>query len=64
MNERLTMSVAEVARKLGICEKSAYTLTHRADFPVIRLGRRVRVSREGLRAWVQKQAQTGAEVSA
>lgn len=28
MNENLTMSVAEVAKALGVCEKTVYTLTH------------------------------------
>ena len=30
---RLTLSVAEAAKELGICTKNVYTLTHRADFP-------------------------------
>lgn len=55
MNEKLTMSVAEAAAQLGICEKSAYTLTHRADFPTIKIGRRIRISREGLREWIRQQ---------
>lgn len=55
MNERLTMSVAEAADHLGISLKSAYTLTHRADFPVIKIGRRTRISRDGLREWVRTQ---------
>ena len=60
MNSNLTMSVAEAARELGICEKSVYTLTHRADFPVIRIGRRTRISREGLQEWVRKQTEARA----
>lgn len=64
MNDRLTMSVAEVAKALGVCEKTVYTLTHRADFPAIRIGRRTRVSREGLREWVRNQEQNRMEVKA
>lgn len=59
MNERLTMSIAEAAKELGVCEKTVYTLTHRQDFPTIKIGRRTRISREGLRAWVQAQQQNG-----
>jgi len=55
MNERLTMSVAEAADQLGISLKSAYTLTHRQDFPTIKIGRRTRISRDGLREWVRTQ---------
>ena len=57
MNESLTMSVAEAAQQLGICTKSCYTLTHRQDFPTIKIGRRTRISREGLREWVRQQEQ-------
>ncbi len=62
MSESLTMSVAEAAQELGICTKNMYTLTRRADFPTIKLGRRTRISREGLREWVRKQAHCGVEV--
>ena len=61
--ECLTMSVEEAAEQLGICTKIAYQLTHRADFPTIKIGRRTRVSREGLREWVRQQAQNSLEVA-
>ena len=62
MNNTLTMSVEEAAQHLGVCMKTVYTLTHRADFPVIRIGRRTRISRAGLAEWVrhQEQNRTGA----
>lgn len=55
--ERLTMSVAEAAEELGVSTATAYTLVHRADFPALWIGKRVRVSRDGLREWVRMQAQ-------
>ena len=61
--ESLTMSVEEAAQQLGICTKIAYQLTHRADFPTIKIGRRTRVSREGLREWVRNQEQNRREVT-
>lgn len=61
--ESLTMSVEEAAQQLGICTKIAYQLTHRADFPTIKIGRRTRVSREGLREWVRSQEQNKTEVT-
>ena len=64
MDERLTMSVAEAAKHLGVCTKTIYTLTHREDFPVIRIGRRTRISREGLVEWVRNQDQSRTEVRA
>lgn len=59
MTESLTMSVQEAAQHLGICTKTVYTLTHRQDFPTIKIGRRTRISREGLAEWVRKQEQNG-----
>ena len=51
--QRLTLSVGEVANELGISTKTAYNLTHIHGFPAIRIGNRIRVSREGLREWVR-----------
>lgn len=65
MNENtliLTLSVAEAAKALGVCEKTVYTLTHRQDFPTIKIGRRTRISREGLAEWVRQQEQNRLEV--
>lgn len=64
MEERLTLSVEEAARELGVCSKVVYSLTHRADFPTIKIGRRTRISREGLREWVRKQENNVVEVRA
>lgn len=61
--ESLTMSVEEAAQQLGVCTKIAYQLTHRADFPTIKIGRRTRVSREGLREWVRSQEQNRMEAT-
>lgn len=57
---KLTFSVEETAQQLGVCTKIVYQLTHRADFPTVKIGRRTRVSCEGLREWVRKQEQNGA----
>lgn len=57
MENTLTMSVEEAARELGICAKSVYTLTHRADFPTIKIGRRTRIFCAGLAEWVRQQEQ-------
>ena len=62
MNENLTMSVAEAAKSLGVCEKTVYTLTHRRDFPTVKIGRRTRISRDGLAEWVRQQEQNRSEV--
>lgn len=62
MSETFTISVQEAAVHLGISERKAYYLTRTADFPTVRIGKRIRVSREGLREWVRKKEQCGGEV--
>lgn len=57
---RLTLSVAEAAKELGICSRNVYNLCHRADFPTVRIGQRVRISRAGLAEWVRAQEQNRA----
>lgn len=64
MVEKLTLSVEEAAEMLGVCTKTLYTMTHRADFPTIKIGRRTRISYEGLREWVRKQENNYSEVRA
>lgn len=61
--QRLTMSVSEMSDELGISTKTGYALTHVPGFPVIRIGHRVRVSREGLAEWVRKNESNNVEVS-
>lgn len=46
--ERLTMSVEEVARALGISRAFAYEAVHRGDIPHIKIGRRMLVPRAAL----------------
>ena len=54
--EKLALSVPEAAELLGMCPKTVYQLTRRADFPAFKAGNRTNISTEGLRAWVLKQA--------
>lgn len=61
--QRQTMSVAEMAGGMGISTKTGYALTHVAGFPAIRIGHRVRVSREGLAEWVRKNEGNKLEVA-
>lgn len=41
---------------LGMCPKTVYQLTRRADFPAFKAGNRTIISVEALRAWVRDQA--------
>ncbi len=48
MEEKLTLSVAETAKLLGIGRNSAYEAVSRGEIPVIKLGRRLLVPRLAL----------------
>lgn len=48
MDERLTYTVDEAARLLGVSRGSAYEAARRGELPVIRLGRRLVVPRARL----------------
>ena len=61
--EKLTLSVSEAAEALGICTKQCYELTHMTGFPAIRIGLRLRISRDGLREWVKSNEGNRLEVA-
>jgi excisionase family DNA binding protein len=50
--EKLTLSVDEAARLLGISPGLAYGLVHRGELAAIRLGRRILVPRHAVEALV------------
>ncbi len=54
--EKLTVTVPEMAKIVGVSTCTAYNLIHRADFPVIRIGRRAVISLDGLKRWIEAQA--------
>ena len=47
----------EAANALGISLPTFYELSNRADFPRIKVGRRVLVPVEALRAWLAREAE-------
>lgn len=53
-NDTLLLTVGQMAELLQIGINSAYDLTHRADFPAIRIGRAVRINRELLQVWLNE----------
>lgn len=60
--EKLTLSVNEAARLTGIGRDCLYRLTRRDDFPVLRLGRSIRIPRRALEAWIEREATRGTEL--
>ena len=51
----LMLNAEQVARVLGVSRAGAYQLFHRADFPCVKLGKRMMVEREKLFAWIDAQ---------
>lgn len=49
---RPLLTIPEVAERLNISTSRAWQLAQRGELPVIRIGRSVRVSEEGLAAFV------------
>lgn len=53
--ERMALSVAEVQESLGIGRNAVYNLVNRADFPKIRMGRKIIIPREAFLRWLDQQ---------
>lgn len=60
MPEKLTYNSREAAAALGVSLPTFYELANRADFPIVRVGRRVLVPVDELRAWLSREAARGA----
>ena len=56
-NLPLVLSLPQVQQVLGIGRDGVYALAHRQDFPALRVGRRMIVSRDALRAWLERQGE-------
>lgn len=58
--EKLTLNSKEAAAALGISLPTFYELANRADFPRIRVGRRVLIPVDSLKEWLAKESNKGA----
>lgn len=58
----LWLTVKQTAQLLQLSEDVVYPLTHRADFPAVRIGRAIRIDRRRLEEWAN--AHTGEAVTA
>ena len=53
----LFLNAELVGKVLGVSSTTAYELLHQKDFPSIRVGSRLIVSKEKFREWVDKQSE-------
>ena len=54
---RLTFTIPETSKLLGISEPSCYELARRKDFPSFRVGRKILVNRKKLQEWLDKESE-------
>ena len=54
--EILCYKVEDLCGLIGVSRPVAYKLAQRADFPTIRVGRRLLISKSGLEKWLEQQA--------
>lgn len=59
--EKLTLSIPEAAKRLGISNPHMRCLARTAGFPAFNVGKRVLISAKGLEEWVDKMSRMGTE---
>ena len=52
----VVLKVHHIQETLGISRQESYRLVHTAGFPVMRIGRSIRVPREAFLRWLDQQA--------
>lgn len=55
----IALTVEEAAELLRLSVRTVYELTHREDFPVLRIGKRTLIPYGLLRAWAESNATGG-----
>lgn len=53
---RITIGTKEAAAILGVSMPTIYEMVHMSGFPSIRVGRKILISIEGLKKWVEEQS--------
>ncbi len=54
--EKNTISVKELAERMGISLPMAYDLTRREDFPSLRVGARILIPIDAFKDWLSREA--------
>lgn len=57
--QKLTLSIPEAAKRLGISDTSMRQLARTEGFPAFNVGHRILIRAKGLEAWVNEQAKKG-----
>ena len=51
----MTLRAEEVAGILGVSRANAYVIMHSKGFPKMQIGKRIMVTKENFRVWMEKQ---------
>ena len=62
MCKKLTYSVEEAARRIGVGKNAVYELAKAGKIPFIRIGRRYIINAELFEAWVREQCDNHVEI--
>ena len=54
MDEKITLTVEELIKFLGISRQTAYQLCRTEGFPALRIGRRVLIPKKQLETWIEE----------
>jgi|LSQX01.1.fsa_nt_gb excisionase family DNA binding protein len=55
--EKLAISIEEFAKSTGIGRSKAFELSKQPGFPIVRLGRRIIIPVDALKAWLENQVE-------
>lgn len=61
--EKMTIGVDELAATLGVSRPKAYELANSDGFPIIRVGRRIRIPVPSFQRWLDEQASERAQLA-
>ena len=53
--ESMFIKVSEAAEILGVSRANAYVIMHSKGFPKMQIGKRIMVTKDNFRAWMEKQ---------
>lgn len=62
VNQKLTYSIPEAAKLLGISDNTMRQLARTEGFPAFNVGTRILISVKGLAGWVEEQARKGVQI--
>lgn len=51
----ITLRAEDVAKILGVSRANAYVIMHSKGFPKMQIGKRIMVTKDNLRLWMEKQ---------